>query len=190
MATSAQSAIVWDPIQRQTSQADVIEVDQMMSTRYLQYECRYKMCKYRDQDMKTWGALLADDYEHFAFLMRTEVGVDSNTFLALSPYLTGTDRQTALTTVRQRDTPEGKQKRDSDFLNLVCSHKGRMGGLTWGTVRQKDYSYFVWAVGNTMNRDTKSFNVFYNCLNEKEQKLVDSASKGQVKVPKGLKFKQ
>jgi hypothetical protein len=194
MGTEVKSAIIWDPIdlvrERQLRVGSIVQVDQQMSTTYLQYECRYKMCKYRNGDVKTWGELLADDYDHFAFLMITEVGLDSNTFLALSPYLTGTDRAAAMTTVRSRDTPEGKAQRDLDFLNLTCSHKGRMGGLTWGTVREKDYSYFVWAVGNTMNRETKSFNVFYQCLNMQGQRLVDSATKGQVKVPRGMKFKQ
>jgi len=169
---------------------DLMEVDPGMTTRYLQYECKYKMCKYRGADIKTWGQLIMDDYPHFAFLMSTEVGVESNTFLALFPYLYGTDRETAVTMTRRRDTPGGKQTIEEEFLQLVCSHKGRMHGLTWGAVRQKDYSYFVWAVGNSMNRDTKSFSVFYNCLLAKEKLLVDAGPKGQVKVPKGLTFLQ
>ena len=179
---------VWPPI-AENRQTDMMEVDEQMSTRYLQYDCKYKMCKYRDENIKTWGALLKDDYAHFAFLMSTEVGTDSNTFLALSPYLTDSDRRFAQTSVRRRDTPEGKQDINDDFLGLICSHRGRMNGLAWGSVRQKDYSYFVWAVGNTMNRDTKSFGVFYNCLDLFGQKLVDASPKGMVKVPKGLKFK-
>lgn len=169
---------------------EVVEVDPQMSTRYLQYDCRYKACKYRDENVKTWGELVREDYEHFSFLMHTEVGVESNTFLALSPFLQEPHKITALESVRRRDTLDGKQSINDDFLNLICSHKGRMNGLTWGAVRQKDYSYFVWAVGNSMNRDTKSFSVFYNCMNKKEQQLVDSTPKGQVKVPKGLSFKE
>jgi hypothetical protein len=167
---------------------NLMEVDPGMTTRYLQYECKYKMCKYRGADIKSWGQLIMDDYAHFAFLMTTEVGVESNTFLALFPYLCGTDRETAVTATRRRDTPTGKQTIEDEFLQLICSHKGRMHGLTWGMVRQKDYSYFVWAVGNTMGRETKSFSVFYSCLLAKEQKLVDSMPKGHVKVPKGLTF--
>ena len=178
---------VWEPTDKQDTGLHM-EVDKDMSIRYLQYDCKYKMCKYRDENVKTWGSLLKDDYEHFAFLMSTEVGVESNTFLALSPYLTEADRLTAQISVRRRDTLEGKQNMNDDFLGLICSHRGRMNGLSWGTVRQKDYSYFVWAVGNSMNRDTKSFGVFYNCLDSMGKKLVDSAQKGQVKVPKGLKM--
>jgi hypothetical protein len=169
-------------------QSQLMEVDEAMSIRYLQFDCKYRMCKYRDEGMKTWGALIKDDYKHFVFLMSTEVGNDSNTFLALSPFLREEDKLLAQTCTRRRDTPEGKETINIDFLNLICSHKGRMNGLTWGSVRQKDYSYFTWAVGNTMNRDTKSFSVFFNCLDAQGQKLVNSAPKGQVKVPKGLKF--
>ena len=166
----------------------MMQVDQEMITRYLQYECRYRMSKYRNDDVKTWGELIKDDYAHFVFLMSTEVSVDSNTFLALSTFLNPMDKLVALSSVRRKDTPEGKASENADFLNLVCSHRGRMNKLTWGKIRTKDYSYFVWAVANTMNRDTKSFSVFFNCLHEKEQQLVLSGPKGHVKVPKALKY--
>ena len=167
---------------------EMVQVDQEMITRYLQYECRYRMSKYRNEDVKTWGGLIKDDYAHFVFLMSTEVSVESNTFLALSTFLNPFDKQIALTSVRRKDTPEGKAMENSDFLKLICSHRGRMHGKTWGDIRTKDYSYFVWAVANSMNRETKSFSVFFNCLREKEQQLVLSCAKGHVKVPKGLKY--
>lgn len=165
-----------------------VEVDPQMVARYLQYECRYRQCKYRDADIKTWGELVRDDYPHFVFLMSTEVAVDSNTFLALSSQMSPVDREMALNCIRRSDTKEGKENIGADFLKLVCSHRGRMHGLTWDAIRAKDYSYFVWAVGNTMGRDTKSFNVFFECLHKKEQQLVLAMAKGQVKVPKGLRF--
>lgn len=176
------------PTSLHRSDTELMGVDQEMVLRYLQYECRYRMSKYRDADVKTWGGLINDDYEHFVFLMSTEVAADSNTFLALSSFLRGEDLGNAVVSTRRRDTPEGKETMETDFLNLACTHRGRMHGRTWLEVRKKDYSYFVWAVGNTMGRDTRSFSIFRTCLHEREQALVDSAPKGQVKVPKGLKY--
>jgi hypothetical protein len=165
-----------------------VQVDQEMIVKYLQYECRYRKSKYRDAAVKTWGELIKDDYEHFKFLMSTEVSLESNTFLALSTFLHPLDKAFAMACVRRKDTQEGKESINADFLSLTCSHRGRMNMKSWGDIRASDYSYFVWAVANTMGRETRSFNVFYQCLHEKEQALVDSAPKGHVKVPKGLKF--
>lgn len=175
-------------MQSVTTQCSDVEVDPQMVARYLQYECRYRQCKYKDADIKTWGELVRDDYPHFVLLMSTEVAADSNTFLALSSQMSPVDREKALSSVRRGDTKEGKENVAADFLKLLCSHRGRMHGLSWDAIRAKEYSYFVWAVGNTMNRETKSFNVFFECLHEKEQKLVLAMPKGQVKVAKGLRF--
>jgi hypothetical protein len=171
-----------------TADADLQPVNQEMITRYLQYECRYRMCKYKNDQIKTWGELIALDYAHFLFLMSTEVGLSSNTFLALKGYLRGADVNFAMSNIRRRDTKEGQDSISVDFLALVCSHRGRMNGKTWGEIRDKDYSYFVWAIGNTMGRETKSFQVFYDCMNLSERLLVAAAPKGQVRVPKGLKY--
>jgi hypothetical protein len=167
---------------------DVMEVDGDMITRYLQYQCSYRMCKYKGEDIKTWGELIRDDRAHFVFLISSEVSVESNTFVALSTFLSPQELSTAVSYVRRRDTPEGKEDTCGDFLRLICSHKGRMNGKTWQAVRELDYSYFVWSVGNSMGRDTKTFNVFFDCLHPKEQTLVRSTAKGQVRVAKGLKY--
>jgi hypothetical protein len=168
--------------------SDIMEVDGDMITRYLQYECTYRMCKYKGADVKTWGELIKDDRAHFVFLLSSEVSVASNTFVALSSFLSPTELSTALTYTRRRDTAEGKDETCNDFLSLTCSHKGRMNGKTWAAVRALDYSYFVWAVANSMGRHTRSFTVFLECLHQKEKDLVLSAEKGQIKVPKGLKY--
>jgi hypothetical protein len=176
--------------QQQQSPPALMDVDDDLITRYLQYECSYRACKYRGSDVKTWGELIKCDRPHFVYLITSEVSVESNTFLALSTFLNPAELSLAQTFVRRRDTPEGKQERCNDFLRLKCTHKGRMGGKEWGVVRATDYSYFVWAVGNTMGRETKSFAVFCECLNPVELNLVLSCAKGQVKVPKGLVFRQ
>ena len=165
----------------------MVQPDPEMTTRYLQYECRYKNCKYQDPKL-TWGELVKQDYNHFVDLMCYDVPRDSNTFLALAQELKSGDMEKAMSTTRHRDTTEGKEKTCDEYLSFKCMHKGRMNGKTWRDVRNKDYSYFVWAVGNTMSRDTKTFRVFRDCLKENEQKMVDSHDKGQVKVPKGLKW--
>ena len=162
---------------------DDTDVNDEMVTRYLQYECRYRKMKYKD---RTWGWLVQNDYKHFVELMCFEVPAESNTFLALSTQLTPDDKVKAQHTTRTRDTPEGKTDTCNKYLEYKCTHKGRMNGKTWKEVRGTDYSYFTWAVGNTMARETKTFNIFRECLREPERKLVDSFPKGKVKVPKNL----
>lgn len=169
---------------------DMVQVDDEMIARYLQYPCSYRVCKYKGPFQKTWGEMIKDDRPHFVFLLSTEVSPTSNTFLALSSFLTPFELSHALSCVRRRDTPEGKKEEQAYFLALECTHKGRMNGKTWDAIRARDYSYFVWAVANTMNRHTKSFKVFFECLNEKEKALVMSAEKGQIKVPKGLQYSE
>ena len=165
----------------------VMEGEQEMMMRYLQYECNYKKCKYQNPKI-TWGHLITNDYNHFFELMKTEVPVESNTFLALSSQLKPGDRAIALAATRTRDTPAGRNAQCDEYLSFLCTHKGRMNGKDWRTVRNEDYSYFTWAIGNTMSRDTKTFGVFRDCLKPSEQQLVDSKPKGQVKVKKGLKW--
>lgn len=161
------------------------EVTPEMVTRYLQYECRYKKMKHKGE---TWGWLVQNDYKHFVELMCFEVPVGSNTFLALSTQLTPEDRAKAEVSIRARDTPEGKADTCNKYLEYTCTHKGRMNGKTWKEVRESDYSYFTWAVGNTMARETKTFKVFRECLREPERQLVDAYPKGKVKVNKDLKW--
>ena len=167
----------------------MMEVDQEMVMRYLQYECNYKACKYRDPIL-TWGELHQQDYPEFLKLLCFHVPVTSNTFLALESQLQPTDKITARMAVRERDTPAGQNKECAEYLKYVCTHKGRMNGKSWGEIRALDYSYFVWAVGNTMGRETKTFNVMKNCLTGAHQRYVLKTAKGDVKVRKGLVYKE
>jgi len=173
------------PLKREFTEAGVVPVEDEMTVRYLQYECKYIKNKYKGQ---TWGDIIHKDYDHFLFLLSKEVARDSNTFLALKGQLKPEDQQKAFDCTRTRDTDEGRLAAREDMLQYKCSHRGRMHGKTWKEVRDSDYSYFTWAVANTMGRDTKSFRVYRDCLNEAEKKLVDGAPKGQVIVPKGLRF--
>jgi hypothetical protein len=166
---------------------EMVEVDPAMVTRYLQYECGYRNCKYQSPRV-TWGELIAQDYPHFVQLMSNDIPTDSNTFVALFTQVRPEDQLQVRSATKDRDTPEGKEQIINEFLNLTCTHRGRMNGKTWRDVRDKDYSYFTWAVGNTMNRETKTFKTFRECLQQKERQLVNSMPKGDVKVPKGLKW--
>ena len=167
---------------------EMVEAVPDMIFRYLQYECGYRNCKYQAPKV-TWGELVAQDYPHFIELMSNDVPTDSNTFITLITQVKDEDQVKVRTSTKVRDTPDGLLQTQEDFLNLTCTHRGRMNGKTWRFVRDSDYAYFTWAVGNTMTRDTKTFLTFRECLLEAEKKLVDAAEKGQVKVPKGLKWR-
>jgi hypothetical protein len=164
-----------------------VDTDAAMTCRYMQYECKYRACKYPNV---TWGALAQQDYQHFLDLMSTEVPADSNTFVALRSELRPEDVEAAMTTTRTRDTTEGKNKTQKDFLDMKCTHKGRMNGKSWHAIRETDYSYFVWSVGNTMTRDTTTYKVLSSCLDTAGAKLVNSSTKGQVKVQRNMKYVQ
>jgi len=165
----------------------MMEADADMVTRYLQYDCNYRACKYRDP-LITWGELIDRDYDQFLELMKHHVPVQSNTFIALRSQLKPGHVFAASISVRERDTEEGMRLECKEYLNYVCNHKGRMNGKTWEAIRATDYSYFVWSVGNTMNRDTKTFNVMRNCLTDAHQRYVDATEKGSVQVRKGLVY--
>ena len=165
---------------------EMLDTDEAMTVRYLQYDCKYRACKYSDL---TWGALVEQDYPHFVELMSTEVPLDSNTFLALKSCVQPAHMGVVMETVRTRDTVEGKEKTQKDFLDMKCTHRGRMGGKSWRDIRRDDYSYFVWAVGNTMSRDTKTFLVLSGCLDRAGTSIVTMTPKGQVKVRKGMTYR-
>ena len=56
----------------------------------------------------------------------------------------------------------------------------KMNGKTWREIYEKNYPYFFWSVGNTMGRDTKSFDVFRSLLVKQDQLTVDRIEKGKV----------
>jgi hypothetical protein len=167
--------------------SDVMEADVAMTARYLQYECKYRACKYPELTM-TWGELFVYDYDHFRELLTHEVPLDSNTFVALRGHLKDEDVTKAFRTIRTRDTEDGKSKIRNEFLDMQCTHRGRMGGKTWREIREEDYSYFVWSVGNTMTRETKTYKVLSSCLDPHGTKLVNGSAKGQVVVQKKMKY--
>lgn len=154
--------------------------------KYKAYECDYKACKYKAPPI-TWGELLEKDYEHFLYLLSNHVGVDTNTFKVLSTLLKDEDKDTAITTTRHRDTPEGKKEQEERFLQLKCGYKGKSNGKTWQEIKDTNYSFFLWAVGNAMGRDTQSFNVLKRCLKPQDRELVESTPKGEVRKTKKQK---
>ena len=166
---------------------DIVTVDPQLLTRYLQYEVKYSDLAPRHKGI-TWGQLITDDYHHFVYLMSYSVAKDSNTFLALKSELKPEDLEFSWHTIRTRDTDEGKKILQEKYLDLTCSHKGAMNGKTWRQIRAERYSYFMWSVGNSMGRDTKSFQVLVECLNPADQITVKTTNKGELIVQRNKKF--
>ena len=154
--------------------------------KYLAYECDYKACKYKAPPM-TWGELVKKDYDHFLYLMSEHVGVGTTTFNVLLSQLTEDDKEKAMNATRYRDTPEGMKEEEERYLKLKCGYKGKSNGKTWQDIKDKDYSFFVWAVGNAMGRETKSFEVFKRCLKPEDRELVEATAKGEVRPSKKQK---
>ena len=153
------------------------ETDDQKRVRYLQYKCNYRHCKYPNY---TWGEIIRDDYDHFVDLMSHHVPAESKTFDVLKELLTKTDRENAKTTDRIKLIESPLERRER-YLNMTCSHNGRMKGKTWRYILERDYNYFMWAVGNTMGRDTLTFATFVECLNEVDKRLIMCTPKGKMK---------
>jgi hypothetical protein len=172
------------PLVRMDTMSERDETDLERKARYLQYECSYNANTHKGW---TWGDLVMKDYDHFAYLMGNHVPLGSTTYSTLRSELKIVDQTMADKSVRFQDTEDGKRVQTEKYLDLVCSHKGRMGGKTWRDILNKDYDYFLWAVGNSMGRDTRTFNVFLQCLRETDIKRVLETEKGKVIVQKSIK---
>ena len=176
------------PDQYASFENDTPETPQERLTRYLQYECNYKACKYKDPT-KTWGEIIKEDYPHFVDLMTNHVPLQSQTFAVLKAELHLPDQKEAEKAVRFVDTEEEKAARTKRYLELTCQHNGRMKNKKWKDILSTDYEYFMWAVGNTMGRETRTFNTFVECLKEQDKVTVLKTPKGKVVVPKKGKAK-
>ncbi len=84
--------------------------------------------------------------------------------MALRGHVKAKDLPYVLTAVGYRDTIEGQKEARDVYLECKCTHKGRHNDKSWHVVRATEYTYFVWAVANTMQRHTKSFKILYECL--------------------------
>lgn len=164
-----------------TDMAVVVTEDKVQQ--YKAYDCDYKACKYKEKPI-TWGELADTDYEHFLYLLSEHVGVDTMTFKVLSTLLSDEDQQMAATATRYRDTPAGKKEEEDRYLKLTCGFNGKSKGQTWQFIKDNNYSFFVWAVGNAMNREGKTFNVLKRCLKAEDRELVESTAKGEVRPRK------
>jgi len=151
------------------------------TVRYLQYECNYKTCVHPGQ---TWGWIIKNDYPHFLHLMKTYVPRGSNTFTALRSQLRPGDIAESVNAVRHYDTEAGKAETKNIYLGYTCSHNGRMNGKTWKEISTKDYAYFCWAVGNTMGRETRTFEVLSSCLKPEDRDVILKTPKGKYKTKK------
>jgi len=156
-------------------------------SRYLGYTCDYHACKYKDEGI-TWGELFQKDMAHFIDLMSHHVGASTKTFNVLSQLLSPEKREAAKRSTRRVDTPEYKKEQEDFYLNLTCTYKGKSNGKTWREIKDTNYSFFVWAVGNAMGRDTKSFHVFKRCLKPEDQKMVEETAKGEVRSKRRKTF--
>lgn len=152
--------------------------------RYLGYTCDYFACKYKDT---TWGDVFQKDPGHFADLLSYHVGASTKTFEVLSQLLSPEKRIEAKNAMRIVDTPQYQTEQEEYYLSLTCNYNGKSKGKTWREIRDNNYSFFVWAVGNAMGRDTKSFNVFKRCLKPEDRKMVEDTAKGEVRFSKRRK---
>jgi hypothetical protein len=155
--------------------------------RYLQYECNYRACKYKEGGHVfpvTWGYLVQHDYAHFVELMTQHVPLESTTYAALKGELLPPDQKAAENTVRFIDTDEAKAAQKERYLDMRCTHNGRMKNKVWRDILNTDYSYFLWSVGNTMGRDTRTFKTFFECLADSDKETVLKTPKGKVIAPK------
>ena len=167
------------PLVRMDTMGESDETDLERKARYLQYECSYNANTHKGW---TWGDLVMKDYDHFAYLMGNHVPLGSTTYSTLRSELKIVDQTMTDKSVRFQDTEDGKRVQTEKYLDLVCTHKGRMGGKTWRDILNKDYDYFLWAVGNSMGRDTRTFNVFLQCLKPPDIKRVLETEKGKLVV--------
>ena len=160
------------------------ETKEERTLRFLQYQCSYRHCKY---PLDTWGEIIIKDYPHFVELMCKHVPAESKTFEALCEKLGPLDLEKAKTTERVYTSESDSDRRDR-YLDMTCSHNGRMKGKKWSEILNTDYGYFIWSVGNTMGRDTRTFNVFVECLTESDKRMVMCTPKGKVKVKSNGKY--
>jgi hypothetical protein len=156
---------------------------------YLQYTCQYEACKYKGSNDITWGCMVTEDYGHFVYLMANHVPLKSHTYKVLRTQLGPEDQKYCDAQPRETESEEYKKKQLDKFLDLHCSHNGRMHGKQWREIRNKHYPYFVWAVGNTMGRLTKTFDVLSRGLQPEDLKMVMDTPKGKV-VKKGSKYRR
>jgi hypothetical protein len=159
--------------------SNVLSSDDEEKVRYLQYECSYRA---NIHPGLTWGDLIKKDYNHFAYLMGNHVPAESATYRVLRSELREADHASCDASVRYHDTEFGKEKQRERYFALICNHKGRMAGKTWKEIFTTDYKYFLWSVGNTMGRETRTFNVFLSCLEAKDQLRVLSTPQGKLYV--------
>jgi hypothetical protein len=150
---------------------------------YLGFPCRYTHCKYKGESEMTWGEIIKHDYEHFVQLMTFHVPVESRTFKALCSHLVGVDLDVAKVSERFQDSKQGTELELARFMKMTCGHKGKKNGLPWGEIREKDYNYFLFSVGNCMGRDSKTFRVMKGGLTDADQKMVMMTPKGEVRAP-------
>ena len=155
-----------------------VETDDEQRTRYLQCDVAYRACKY--PEAMTWGQLFTKDYPHFVELLTFHVGVHTKIFHAFISLLSPADQEKARTATRFRDTLEGQAGRLDHYLSLECSHKGKMNGKTWRWIRDNNYGYYLWSVGNAMGRDTRSFSALFEGLRDGDKTMVQNTPKGSV----------
>lgn len=160
-----------------------METEDQRLERFLDYECDYAKSEYKGLGM-TWGELFEANYDHYKYLLSTQVANTTSTFEVLSKKLKKEDQVEAAAARREE---EGDQQRRKRYLQMKCSHAGRHTGKTWGTILRQDYPYFMWAVGNTMGRETRTFKTFVECLKDEDIKKVLSTPRGLVKAPKKAK---
>jgi hypothetical protein len=159
------------PLQRSWGEEENDDEERLL--RYLQYDCNYRHSHYPG---KTWGEILILDYEHFKALLCIHVPREGKTYAALRKALKDEDKEFADTCIRVQEQEQDKFTR---FMGYTCGHQGRMNKKTWLQILAKDYDYFLWAVANTMGRESTTFNVLIQALKPEDQAMVLKLEKGK-----------
>jgi hypothetical protein len=172
-------------LQRAETAVAGLEDEEEQLIRYLQFDCNYRHSHYPG---KTWGEILLLDYEHFKALLCMHVPREGKTYSALRAALKEEDKGLADTCTRIQ---EAEQEKFARFMGYTCGHQGRMNGKTWLQILNKDYDYYMWAVANTMGRESSTFNMLVQALKPVDQAIVVNLSKGAfVSSKKGGKSKR
>lgn len=130
-------------------------------TKVLDWDCGYAACKYQ-KPTRSWGWILANDYDHFLTLVTYFVGRHSRTFQSLKAFIKPEDIPFVDKVVENVEEFNNTQK--GLYMALPCRHKGRNTGKLWKDIYEQDYNYFLWSVANLMPRDGRMFQIFASFL--------------------------
>ena len=125
----------------------------------------------------TWLDILENHYNHFVELLSAHVSSDTELYRMFLPLVKDEDKS-KIEQAQSKLTPLER------FLNYKCMHNSTVKGKTWRFIREKKYSYYVWAVANTMSRTSRTFLALVEGLKPEDKEEVLRTEKGKYKVKK------